>query len=342
MSGKIAAVTGASGHVGANLVRALLEEGREVRVLLRADSRAVAGLPVERIEGDVLDRRSLARLMEGAETVFHAAGRISIVGPEHGLVDRTNVLGVRNVIEACLDAGVRRLVHFSSIHAYSAEPHGECISEERSLALGPGEAPYDRSKALGQREVMEAAERGLEAVVVNPTAIIGPHDYKGSRMGRVLLGIATHALPAVIDGGYNWVDVRDVARGAIAAEKRGRSGQCYLLPGRWVHIRDVSLLIHRLTGRKTPLWAAPMWLARPASGFALAWGLALGKEPLFTPAAVRALCGHKLVSGEKAEAELDYRPQPFEETIYDTLEWFLKEGLWKGELPARVRIARAM
>jgi dihydroflavonol-4-reductase len=338
----IAAVTGASGHIGANLVRALLEEGREVRVLLRTDSRAVAGLPVERIEGDVLDEGSLARLVEGAGTVFHAAGRISIVGAERGLVERTNVQGVRNVIEACRAAGVGRLIHFSSIHAFSTEPHGEPVDEGRALALGSGEAPYDRSKALGQREVLEAAARGLDTVVVNPTAVIGPRDYKGSRMGRVLLGIASHALPAVIDGGYNWVDVRDVVQGAIAAEKRGRPGQCYLLPGHWVHIRDVSLFIQRLTGRRTPLWAAPMWLARPASAFTLAWGLALGKEPLFTPAAMRALSGHRLVSGEKAASELDFHPRPFEETVQDTLEWFMKEGLLKGELPSRAKAQRVV
>ncbi len=340
MSAGIAAVTGASGHIGANLVRALLAEGRRVRVLLRKDSRAVAGLPVEKVEGDVLDPRSLLRLTSGAATVFHAAGRISIVGAEHGLVDRTNVQGVRNVIEACRAAGVGRLVHFSSIHAFRSEPHDEPVTEERALALNPEDLPYDRSKALGQREVLAAAAGGLDAIVLNPTAVIGPYDYKGSRMGRVLLGITTHALPAVIDGGYNWVDARDIALAALAAEKRGRSGQSYLLPGRWVHIRDVSIFIHELTRRKTPQWAAPKWLARPASVFALAWGLALGREPLFTPAAVRALSGHQLVSGEKAASELDYHPRPFEETVYDTLEWFLREGAWKGELPPRARLAQ--
>lgn len=334
----IAVVTGASGHVGANLVRALLAEGRPVRVLLRKDSRAVAGLPVEKVEGDVLDPASLLHVMRGASTVFHAAGRISIVGSEHGLVDRTNVQGVRNVIKACKEAGVGRLVHFSSIHAFTSEPHDEPVAETRALALGPKALPYDRSKALGQQEILRAAAGGLDAVVLNPTAIIGPHDYKGSRMGRVLLGIATHALPAVVDGGYNWVDARDVALAALAAEKRGRSGECYLLPGRWVHIRDVSVFIQKLTGRKTPQWAAPLWLARPASAAALAWGLALGREPLFTPAAIRALSGHRLVSGEKAASELDYHPRPFEDTVYDTLEWFLREGAWKGELPPRARV----
>lgn len=324
----ITAVTGAAGHLGANLVRALLAEGRSVRVLVRDDRRALAGLEVEQLPGDIRDHRSLQRLLRGADTLFHLAARISIVGAEGGLVHRTNVEGVRNVVQASLEAGLRRLVHCSSIHAFESDPAELPVDETRPLALGPQHMAYDRSKALGQTIVLEAVRRrGLDAVVINPGAVVGPHDYKVSRMGEVLLDIYHHRLPALIDGGYNWVDARDVAAGAIAAEKKGRSGECYLLTGNWVHIREVSRLISRLTGRATPQLALPIGLALLASVFSLTWGRLRGKIPKFTPAAVRSVRMHRHISCDKARRELGYQPRPFEETLRDTFAWFAEQGL---------------
>jgi dihydroflavonol-4-reductase len=326
----VTAVTGASGHVGGNLVRALLEQGRKVRCLVRDDRRALQGLDVEMVEGNMFDPDSLDRLLDGAETAFHLAARISIVGAEGGLVARTNVEGPRNMVEACLRSKIRRLVHCSSIHAFSTHPNDQVIDETRTLALGPEHMPYDRSKAMGQTVVLEAVRRGLDAVVINPAAVIGPHDYKVSRMGEVLLDIYHRRLPALIDGGYNWVDVRDVVAGALAAESRGRTGECYLLSGHWVHISDMSRLISRLTGRKTPKAATPLWLAYPVSLLSLAWGRLQGRVPKFTPGAVRSIQMHRHISHDKATRELGYQPRPFEDTVRDTLEWFRQAGMLDG------------
>jgi len=330
----ISAVTGASGHLGGNLVRALLAEGRTVRALVRSDRRSLVGLDVQVIEGDIEDPRVLRVLMEGAETVFHCAGRISIVGAEGGLVEKTNVGGVRNIVQACRDAGVRRLVHFSSIHAFDTRPNDQLIDETRKLALGPDHAPYDRSKAEGQSVVLDAVRKGLDAVIVNPGAIIGPFDYKPSRMGSVFLDIYHGRLPMLIDGGYNWVDARDVSRGALLAEQKGRTGESYLLTGNWVHIREVSRVIGRLTGRPTTRAAAPIWLAYAASWFSLGWGKIRGKVPKFTPAAIIAIQSHRLISHEKATSELGYAPRPFEESIRDTMEWFRRAGMLDGRQQA--------
>ena len=229
----ITAVTGASGHIGGNLVRELLAQKRKVRCLVRQDRRALEGLPVETVEGEIFDQEAMARLLEGAGTLFHLAGRISIVGAEGGLVERTNVLGVRGVVQACLAAGVRRLVHVSSIHAFQSEPSDQVIDETRALSLSPDHMVYDRSKARGQLEVLEGVKKGLDAVIVNPGAVVGPNDFKPSRMGEVFLDIYHRRLPALLDGGYNWVDARDVAAGALAAERQGRTGECYLLTGHW-------------------------------------------------------------------------------------------------------------
>jgi dihydroflavonol-4-reductase len=327
MSAKVTVVTGASGHIGGNLVRALLEEGRRVRCLVRKDRRALEGLDVETVEGDIFDPASLGGLMKGAGTVFHLAGRISIVGSDGGLVEKTNIGGVRSVVQACLDSRIDRLVHVSSIHSFNTHPNDTLIDETRDLAVGPAHMPYDRSKAGGQMAVLEGVTRGLNAVIVNPGAVIGPNDFKVSRMGEVVLDIFHSRLPALVDGGYNWVDARDVAAGAIAAEKRGRTGQSYLLTGHWVHICEVSAIISRLTGRKTPMMATPLWLAGLASYFSLAAGKLSGKTPKFTPGAIRSIQMHRHISHEKATRELGYMPRPFEETVRDTLEWFQKAGM---------------
>jgi len=318
----LSAVTGASGHLGGSLVRLLLMEGRTVRVLARSDRRSFEGLDVQIVEGDIFDPGALRALTEGAETVFHLAGRISIVGAEGGLVQSTNVEGVRNVIQACQESGVRRLVHCSSIHAFDTNPSDQLIDESRRLALGHGHAVYDRTKAEGQRAVLEAAREGLDAVIINPGAIVGPFDFKVSRMGSVFLDIYHGRLPMLINGGYNWVDARDVSQGALLAEIKGRSGECYLLTGHWVHICEVSRMIGRITGRKTRQSAAPLWLASAASWLPLAWGRLGGGTPKFTPAAIEAIRSHRHISHEKASRELGYAPRPFEETVRDTLEWF--------------------
>ncbi|OHD73199.1 MAG: hypothetical protein A2V99_18760 [Spirochaetes bacterium RBG_16_67_19] len=323
----ITAVTGASGHIGANLVRALLAQKRKVRCLVRSDRRALEGLPVETVEGEIFDQEAMARLLEGAGTLFHLAGRISIVGAEGGLVERTNVLGVRGVVQACLAAGVRRLVHVSSIHAFQSEPSDQVIDETRPLALSPDHMVYDRSKARGQLEVLEGVKKGLDAVIVNPGAVVGPNDFKPSRMGEVFLDIYHRRLPALLDGGYNWVDARDVVAGALAAERQGRTGECYLLTGHWVHICEVSALVGRMTGRRTPMLATPLWLAMAASYGSLAWGKLLGKTPKFTPGAVRSIQMHRNISHGKATRELGYNPRPFEETVRDTLAWFAEAGM---------------
>jgi dihydroflavonol-4-reductase len=321
------AVTGASGHVGGNLVRALLAQGRKVRVLARRDRRALAGLDVEFVEGDLFDEASLARLVDGAETVFHLAARISIVGPEGGLVERTNVLGPRNVAAACLDAGVKRLVHTSSIHAFSTHPNSEVVDENRAFALGRGHMDYDRSKARGTLEILAAVERGLDAVIVHPTGIVGPNDFKVSRMGEVILDLYHKRLPALIDGGYNWVDVRDVVAGLLAAEQKGRRGERYLLTGRWAHVVELAALVTKSTGRPTPRLATPRWLALPASYGSLLWGRVTHTTPKFTPKAVRSVSMHRFISHMKATEELGYAPRPLEETVRDTLAWFAEAGM---------------
>ncbi len=319
-------VTGASGHIGSNLVRALAGAGRRVRALVHRNARALEGVEVERVSGDVRDPASVARALDGAEVVFHLAARITIGGDPADEVRAVNVQGTGNVVEACLRQGVRRLVHFASIHALSGTPAGKPVDEARPLS-GSGAPLYDRTKAEGLSAVLEGLGRGLDAVAVMPTAVIGPADLAPSRMGQVLLDLYHGRFPALVEGGFDWVDVRDVVAGALAAERRGARGGRYLLSGRWLSLGDLAALVARVPGARPPRWVCPMWLARAGAPLALGWSRLAGTRPLFTPAALHALRNHRWVSSEKAARELGWAPRPLEETVADTFEWFRGAGL---------------
>ena len=320
-------VTGAGGHIGGNLVRALLAGGRRVRALVRNDTRPLEGLDVERVTGDVLRPETLAPALEGVDVVYHLAGIITIEGDPDGRVWQTNVEGVKNVAASCLAAKVRRLVHFSSIHAFRQPPLLERLDETRPLVEGETEMAYDRTKAAGHREVLAAVQRGLDAVIVHPTAVLGPIDFKPSAMGQVLLDLYHRRLPALVDGGFDWVDVRDVVAGALAAEKQGRTGQNYLLSGAWRSVKELADLAEEVTGVRSPRFTSPMWLARVGAPFLGGWARVTGRRPLYTADSLRALRSNRRISSDKARGELGYSSRPLRDTIADAFEWFRGAGM---------------
>lgn len=320
-------VTGANGHIGCNLVRALLQ-GREVRAVVRSDDPpSLRGLPVERVRADVRDRRSLDAAFRGAEVVYHLAAVISITGDRCGLVWATNVEGTRHVAAAAKACGVRRLVHCSSCHAFDAEAAPGRRVTEASPRPSPRHPAYDRSKAAGEAEIRAAAAGGLDAVIVNPTSVVGPNDFGPSRMGQLLLDLRDGRLPASVGGGFDWVDVRDVVRSAIAAETAGRSGENYLLGGHFLPLRELLERAGRACGVRPPRLVAPMWLARLAAPAATAWERLFGREPLFTAEGMRALRSGASYCSAKAARELGHRPRPIEETLEATYASFRDIGL---------------
>jgi dihydroflavonol-4-reductase len=320
----LVAVTGAAGHIGANLVRSLLAQGRHVRALVREHAAGIDGLPVEVIRCDVSEVAACRRALAGAQIVYHLAGRISVGWDPPGPVEAVNVGGTRNVVEACLAEGVQRLVHFSSIHAFSADPVDGVIDEARPLAINlPQTLVYDRTKAEAERLVVAAVERGLDAVIVNPSSVIGPYDFMPSAMGEVLLDLRRGRFPALVGGaGFDWVDVRDVVATALVAECRGRKGEHYLLSGHWLSLVELAELWGRVSGAKIPRLVAPMWLARAAAPVAATWARLERRRPLFTSDSLRVLRNHRHISHARASAELGHNPRPLEETLRDTFEWF--------------------
>jgi dihydroflavonol-4-reductase len=329
----IAAVTGASGHVGGVLVRALLERGHRVRALVRGDTRSLEGLDVEPVHGAVRDTASLAGAFRGADVVVHAAAHISLLRTDLAPLHAVNVAGTAAVIAACRSAGACRLVHFSSIHALEQQPLDRPVDEDRAPCderPARGLPPYDRSKAAGERLVREAAAAGLPAVILYPTGIIGPFDFKPSLFGRVIRTLALGRLPALIDGGFDWVDVRDVAAAAATAAERlvagsgaSLAGRRYLLPGRWASLAEVAGMVAEVSGVPAPRWAAPLWAARIGAPFSTAAALVFGHQPLFTGVSLAALANNPRVSGERAAADLGHRPRPLADTVRDTVRWLL-------------------
>ncbi len=324
-------VTGASGHLGGNLVRALLAQGRSVRVLVHHNRQAFAGLDVETVSGDVTDLDSLERAFDGAEVVYHAAGLISLTSREDRLLEAVNVAGVRNVIEACRSRCVRRLVHFSSIHAFEQKPFNIPVDEQRPLVDSQSLEPsYNRSKAAGDRLIRRAVGEGLDAVILYPTGILGPYDFMPSHFGEVMLQLARGSMPALIAAGFDWVDVRDVAEGALLAEARAPSGGRYLLSGHWVSIQGLAETIADYTGVPAPRLVFPLTLAEFGTPFAALFRPS-GRRPLYTSVSIRSLKSNHRISHASATQMFGYHSRPFTETVCDTLQWFERMGM----LPAR-------
>ncbi len=325
----VVAVTGATGHLGGNLVRALLAEGRRVRAVVEPGDRepTLDGLDVERVTGDVRDPASLAAAFDGVEIVYHLAGYVSLMPGREEKLLAINVEGVRNAASACLDRRVKRLVHVSSIQALSPFPADAVIDESQPTCLGLDVPPYDLSKAAGEREVEAACERGLDAVVVSPTAIVGPYDFRPSRPGALFLSLCRGRLPATAPIGFNWVDARDVAAGAIAAERQGRRGARYILGGHWRSLREMARELAKVTGVAAPRFEIPFALARVAAPLSAAFAALSGGDTMFTPYAVRGIRHYRHVSIERASRELGYRPRPIEETVAAIVGWFREAGL---------------
>jgi len=318
-----ALVTGATGLVGNNLVRHLLELGRPVRALVFGDDEPLKGLEIERVAGDVCNPVGLTQATRGIDVVYHVAGAVSIDKDQRRtLLEDVNVQGTANVVQACLDSGVRRLVHFSSIHALSYLPKDRPIDETRELALdGARHLAYDHTKARGELAVLEGVQRGLDAVIVNPVGIFGPYDFLPSTGGELLLQLTGRKLAGLVRGGFYWVDARDVVRAAVLAEERGRRGERYILAGGYATFKSIACWVEEVTGAKPPWLNVPIWLARAAAPLA-AWGSRLaGHRPLFTPESIRIITCHQSIETTKAADELGFRPRSIQESVQDSVRW---------------------
>ena len=321
-----AIVTGASGHLGANLIRALLLRKWDVTALVHHDIRALEGLEIERIHGDILDATSLENAFDGVDIVFHLAARISVIKQDRKQVEEMNIGGVRNVIDSCLAAGVKRLVHVSSFHAHIQEPLDEVLDETRPLINSKNYPPYNYSKAEGERLVREALQNGLDAVIIIPAGIIGPYDFQMSHFGSTILAIARRKLRILVDAGLNWVDARDMSEGMIAAAEKANPGEKFILSGHQAALRTIADYITEYMNQEPLGIILPYSIARLFAPVVSTFDRIRGKRQLFTPISMDELNSNRHLSHEKAREKLGYKPRPLKETITDTLDWFRVNG----------------
>jgi dihydroflavonol-4-reductase len=327
-------VTGATGHIGNVLVRELLARGVDVRALVLPDDdkRPLAGLDVETIHGDVTDPVSLKSAFAGAELVFHLAGIVTIMPGMASVLERVNVGGMRNVIAACRTSGVRRLVYTSSIHAIAEPPHGTVIDESQPFDPDRVLGDYARSKARATLLLLDEVRKGgLDAIICCPTGVIGPWDYGISNIGQLILDFASGHLKSYVSGAYDFVDVRDVARGLILAADKGQPGCHYIFSGAQVQVPELMEELARDIGYPAPSYQIPTVIARTAGILASVYYRLLRRKPVFTAYSIDVLRSNSLVSSARAREELGFTSRPWQESIRDHVEWFRTEGM----LPTR-------
>jgi len=327
-------VTGATGHIGNVLVRELLAKGMSVRALVlpNDDKRPLAGLNVETVSGDITDPESLKSVFTGADIVFHLAGIVTIMPGIAALLERVNVGGIRNVIEACRACHVRRLVYTSSIHAVAEPPHGTVIDESQPFSPDHVLGDYARSKARATLLLLDEVKKGgLDAVICCPTGVIGPFDYGISNIGQLIIDFASGQLKSYVSGAYDFVDVRDVARGLILAAEKGQSGRHYILSGAQVQVPELIKELERNIGYPAPTYKIPAVIARAAGVLASVYYRLLRRKPVFTAYSIDVLRSNSLVSSARAREELGFTSMPWQDSIRDHVAWFRAQGM----LPTR-------
>lgn len=322
-------VTGVSGFVGSAVAHALAARGARVRGLVRASSPRgnLADFPGELVEGDLRDGDAVARAMRGVRHLFHVAADYRLWAPDPEEIVRNNAAMTGVVMEAALAAGVERLVYTSSVA--TLRPRDDRPADENDAAT-PDQAvgAYKRSKVIAERLVEEmVAERGLPAVIVQPSTPIGPRDVKPTPTGRIVVEAANGRMPAYLDAGLNLVHVDDVAAGHLLALDRGRIGERYILGGQDVMLGDMLGRIAALVGRRPPAFRIP----RPAL-YPLAWAneqlaRVTGREPFLTLDSLRMAKHRMFFSSARAEAELGYRARPHGEALADAIGWFRGAGM---------------
>jgi dihydroflavonol-4-reductase len=264
--------------------------------------------------------------MQSCDALIHCAALISIHGDQGGLVQKTNIEGTRLVMETAKAFGIKRVIHISSIHAYHQEPIHEVLDEQREKAR-PNAFAYDRSKRESEEIALSYASAEMEVLVMNPTSIIGPSDFKPSKVGKVIMDIHSGKLPFMFKGGFDFVDGRDVATAIANGLTMGKSGESYLLSGNWHSLYEMAVLLSNMSKHKINPIVLPVsigWIGLPFIHL-LSWFKK--EDPMYTSEALVAIAGgNRKISSEKAQRDLNFRARPFEETIRDTYEWFLKKG----------------
>jgi dihydroflavonol-4-reductase len=324
-------VTGATGFVGAALVKQLLRQGRQIRITVRADSdrKNIQGLPLEMVQADIRNCNELTRAMDGCEQVYHVAGLYRSWMRDYDLLRQINVEGTRNVLAAALSAGVRKVVHTSSIAALGMPSDGSPADESAAFNLHHLKLPYEQSKYEAELVVREFIQKGLAVVTVRPAMVMGPGDLYPTPSGKMVLDVLHRRVPSYFEGGIDIVDVDDVAAGHILAMEKAQSGDSFNLgcQGNFALMGDLFRLIARIGGVSAPFikMSVPITMAY-AYAVTFVADYMTHREPMATPANIRILALKRKVDFSKAVRVLGIPQTPLHEVVTRTIDWYKKES----------------
>lgn len=315
-------VTGATGHIGNVLVKLLASEGHEVHAIcLPKDAVFMIDAVAQIHYGNILDQNFLLETIQGFDGVFHLAGMVDIGTGRKKTLQLINVQGTINVVNASIQNHIPKLVYTSSVHAMKELPHGQTMTEVDEFDPSFVHGAYAKSKAEATAYVLAHQQENFDVFVVQPSGVIGPQDYKISSTTQLFMDCMMGRLSAYLKGGYNFVDVRDVAMGMKSVMTMGKPGQCYILSGHEITVKQLLDQITTRTTKRPVKTVLAYWFILVMSYFAEGYYHVLRQRPLFTHYSVKVLRSNYAFSNQKAQSELAFHPRPLEETIHDTIEF---------------------
>lgn len=321
-------VTGATGFIGASLVRELLKDGCAVKVLARptSDRRNLDGLDVEICEGDLCDRQSLVNGLKGCDVLYHAAADYRLWTRNPSVMYDINVGGTRNILDAALKAGVSKAVYTSSVGTLGNPGNGDPGNEATPVTLADMVGHYKKSKFLAEREAESFIPQGLPLVIVNPSTPVGKLDIKPTPTGKIIVDFLNRKMPAYLDTGLNIIDVEDCARGHILAAQRGRVGEKYILGNENLTLKQIFAILEKIAGLPAPKVRLPYYPILLAAYVNEALAACTGKEPLIPLAGVQMARKFMFFNSSKAINELGLPQRPVSESLTKAVEWFRSMG----------------
>lgn len=327
--GKIYLITGGAGHVGTAVASVLADMGERVRILALPNEKNLPGNGIEVFYGDVCDKQSMEEFFSCGDDMYviHCAGIVSISSKYDSRVYNVNVGGTKNVVEMCIEHHVKKLVHVSSVHAIPENPDRGIIYETKDFDPDRVVGLYAKTKSEATAYVLkEAAEHGLDVSVVHPSGVCGPLDSGRGHITALVEAYCRHSLTTAVDGGYDFVDVRDVAQGIVSCCHRGRNGECYILSNRYFDIKEILHMLSLITGMKEIKTILPIWFVKLTAPLAEIYYRLLKRTPLYTAYSIYTLGSNSNFSHGKADGELGYETRDMMETLEDTVEWLKSKG----------------
>lgn len=320
-------VTGANGHIGNVVIRKLLERGHEVTALVlpNEDVSPLSGLQVKLIYGDVTDRAFVMNLIEQDAVVLHFAGIIDIGTLPKEVIEKVNLGGTKNIVDACVANQAKKLIFLSTVHIIDPQKEGDVLVEPVEFSAEKVMGDYAKTKVKATEYILDACQnRGLNATILYPSGVLGPYDYKISELGQVILDYMNHKLTAYVKGGYNFVDVRDVADAVLNAVEKGRKGEGYIVSGRVMSLKELLTTVNRKLGRKKLPPKIALWFVMMFAGLSNFYYKVRNKKPVFSKFSLLTLNSNCNFSNAKAKTELDFEPMPIEKSVYDAIDWFIE------------------